>query len=170
MVLDDGTTRINGTTLQPPVVSAVNYTASITIRDPAYWDPAVAAPGPFYYQEEIRVMDSYFLAATDFGQGHGSAAGPVANIATELAASINATMAQVTATSVAGVVYIRDARQAPLFPIQATVDMMTAAGGGLVAWTIQDTAGTTLSASGIRRRSFYLPKPVKSQNPPTILP
>jgi len=170
MILPNGTTRLNGPTQKPPPVSAVNYTASITVLNPTYWDPAVAAPGPFYYKEEIRVGDQYALASADFGQGHGSGTGPVAAIAAELAAWINTNTDRVFATSVAGVVYITDAREEALFPIQATVDMMNSVGGGSAPWTIQDNAGTTITVVGQLRRSFYLPKPVKSQLPPTILP
>jgi hypothetical protein len=155
----------------PPAVSAASYTASITVRDDTYWDPAVTIPGPFYYKEEIRYGDQYALASADFGQGHGSGAGPVADIASELAAWVNATADRIVATSVGGICYLTDRRvEDERFPVQATVDMMVSVGAGSAPWTIQDTSGTTITVAGSLRRSFYLPKHFKSQTAPTILP
>lgn len=163
-----GNVRTGGTTQQPPPVSAVNNMARIQVAAATYWDPSVAPPGPFYYQEECRAFDQYPLAATDFGVGNGSGAGPVNTIASDLSDWFNASVPGVSATSVGDTVYLSTNRVDPLFPVQATNDMSALLGG--VTFNVKDGAGTTLNVAGQRRRSFFLPKTVKSQSAPTILP
>lgn len=164
----DGTVRVNGPTQQPPPVSAVNYTASIKVLSAGFWDPTVAPPGPFYYQEECRMFDQYPVAASDFGAGLGSGVGPVAIIASDLAAWVNLSVADVDATSVGDTVYLSTNRVWERFPVQATNDMSALLTG--VIFAVTDKAGTTLNTATHRRASFFIPKAVKSQAAPTILP
>lgn len=163
-----GNVRTGGTTQQPPPVSAGNNMARIAVTSARYWDPTVTAPGPFYYQEELRAFDQYPLAATDFGVGEGSNTGPVNTVASEIASWFNAAVPGVSATSVGATVYMTTNRVDALFPVQATNDMSVLLGG--LIFTLQDGAGNTLNVAGRRRRSFFLPKTVKSQSAPTILP
>ena len=163
-----GVVRTNGPTQQPPPVSAIDNMARIVVTSARYWDPTVTAPGPFYYQEELRAFDQYPQAATDFGVGEGSNTGPVNTVASEIASWLNASVQGVTATSVAATVYLSTNRVDALFPVQATNDMSTLLGG--LIFTLQDGAGNTLNVAGRRRRSFFIPKTVKSQAAPTILP
>jgi hypothetical protein len=165
-----GVTRINGPTQQPPPVSLANNMARIQVSSANYWDPTVAPPGPFYYQEECRAFDQYPQAASDFGVGEGSGTGPVNTVASELANWINLSVQGVSALSVGDTVYMTTNRVDPVFPVQATNDMSVLLGGGAVIFTVKDGAGNTLNVAGQRRRSFYLPKTVKSQAAPTILP
>jgi hypothetical protein len=167
MVLPDGTVRTNGPTQQPPAVSAVNHTAEIVVVSPGYWDPTIAAPGPFYYQEEARFCDQYAVAASDFGVGLGSGTGPAAAVAADLAAWVNACVDRVTATSVGASVYLTDARQDERFPVQATNDMSVLLPLGTF-FQVFDSAGNLLSVPSSLRATFFIPKPVKSQFPPTI--
>ena len=163
-----GVVRPNGPTQQPPAVSAGANMARIVVTSARSWDPTVTVPGPFYYQEELRAFDQYPLAATDFGVGEGSNTGPVNTIASEIASWFNASVAGVSAVSVAATVYLTTNRVDALFPVQATNDMSVLLGG--LIFTLQDGAGNTLNVAGQRRRSFYIPKTVKSQSAPTILP
>lgn len=163
-----GVVRTNGPTQQPPPVSAIDNMARIVVTSARYWDPTVTAPGPFYYQEELRAFDQYPQAATDFGVGEGSNTGPVNTVASEIASWFNSSVAGVSAVAVANTVYMSTNRVDALFPVQATNDMSTLLGG--LIFTLQDSTGTTLNVAGSRRRSFYLPKTVKSQAAPTILP
>ena len=164
----DGNVRTGGPTQQPPPVSAVDNMARIQVLAPDYWDSTVAPPGPFYYQEECRTFDQYPMAATDFGVGNGSGAGPVNTIASDLSNWINASVSGVTAVSVTDTVYLSTNRVDALFPLQATNDMSALLGG--VTFDLQDGAGNSLNTAFQRRRSFYIPKTVKSQSAPTILP
>ena len=100
--------------------------------------------------------------------GEGSNTGPVNTIASEIASWFNASVAGVSAVSVAATVYLTTNRVDALFPVQATNDMSVLLGG--LIFTLQDGAGNTLNVAGQRRRSFYIPKTVKSQSAPTILP
>lgn len=163
-----GVVRTNGPTQQPLPVSAINNMARIVVTSARYWDPTVTAPGPFYYQEELRAFDQYPQAATDFGIGEGSNTGPVNTVASEIASWFNAAVAGVSATSVAATVYLTTNRVDALFPVQTTNDMSVLLGG--LIFTLQDGAGNTLNVAGARRRSFFLPKTVKSQSAPVILP
>ena len=160
--------RMNGPTQQPPPVSAINNMARIVVTSARYWDSTVTPPGPFYYQEELRAFDQYPQAATDFGVGEGSNTGPVNTVASEIASWFNASVAGVSAVAVANTVYMSTNRVDALFPVQATNDMSTLLGG--LIFTLQDGAGTTLNVAGRRRSSFFLPKTVKSQAAPVILP
>ena len=164
----DGNVRTNGPTQQPPPVSAVNHTARIQVLAPDYWDATVTPPGPFYYQEECRMFDQYSTASTDFGTGLGSGTGPVANIAADLATWINLSVTNVEATSVGDTVYMATNRVDERFPVQATNDMSVLLGGTIFA--VLDSAGTVLNTASKRRASFFIPKVVKSQAAPIILP
>jgi hypothetical protein len=168
MVLPDGTTRLNGPTRQAPVTSATDYTAAIAVRSVSFWDPTIVAPGPFYYLEEARLFTQYPVAAIDFGLGHGGGTGPINDVATELAAWVNASVEQVSAFAAANVVYFTSRRTDERFPIQATNDMIVILGGAAVFFEVLDSAGTVLNIAGRRRASFFVPKVVKSQSPPTI--
>jgi hypothetical protein len=163
-----GNVRTNGPTQQPPTVSAGNNMARIVVTSARYWDSTVTPPGPFYYQEELRAFDQYPQAAVDFGIGEGSNAGPVNTVASEISSWFNAAVAGVSATSVGATVYLTTNRVDPLFPVQATNDMSVLLGG--LIFTLQDGAGNTLNVVGSRRRSFFIPKTVKSQSAPVILP
>jgi hypothetical protein len=164
----DGTMRVNGPTQQPPPVSATDKTAAIQVLSAGYWDPTVAPPGPFYYQEEVRCFDQYSVAASDFGVGNGSGAGPVNTIASNLASWINISVDGVDALAVADTVYLSTNRVWERFPVQATNDMSVLLGG--VIFAVKDTTGTTLNTATKRRATFYIPKAVKSQAAPVILP
>lgn len=163
-----GNVRTNGPTQQPPEVSAIDNMAQITVDSSGYWDPTVTPPGPFYYQEECRAFEQYSVAATDFGVGDGSGAGLPDAVALDLANWINVSVSGVTATSVGDTVYLATNRVDPLFPVQATNDMSVLLGG--LIFTVKDGSGNTLNGAGQYRRSFFLPKTVKSQSAPTILP
>ena len=163
-----GNVRTGGPTQQPPPVGVANHTASIQVLGANYWDPTVAPPGPFYYQEECRAYDQYPLAATDFGVGNGSGAGPVNTIASTLADWVNYSVQGVDAVAVADTVYLSALRTDPTLPVQAANDMSALLGG--LSFAVRDSAGTILNVAGKRRASFFLPKAVKTQAPPTILP
>jgi len=165
----DGNVRTGGPVQQPPPVSAVNYTAAIQVLSPTYWDPTVAPPGPFYYQEEVRVFDQYPLAGVDFGLGLGSGTGPVAAVATSLAAWINASVDGVLATSVGDIVYLTSLRSDAFLPVQATNDMSVLLAGGKV-FSVKDSAGNVLNPATRERANLFVPKVVKTQSPPVILP
>lgn len=167
LVASDGTTRINGPTQEIPAVSATDYTAAIKVLSARYWDSTVAAPGPFYYQEECRMFDQYPMAGVDFGVGNGSLAGPVNTIATKLATWVNLSVPGVTATSVGDTTYLTSHRADARFPVQATNDESTLLGG--LIFRVIGPGGVTLSGTGHQRASFFIAKPVKTQEPPTIL-
>lgn len=168
VITPDGNVRTGGPVQQPPPVSALNHTASIQVLAPTYWDPTVAPPGPFYFQEEIRGYDQYAVAGVDFGTGNGSGAGPVAAIATSLAAWFNAVVDGVDAVAVADTVYLSALKSDADFPVQATNDMSTLLGG--VTFAVKDNLGNVLNPVGSFRASVFIPKAVKTQAPPTILP
>lgn len=167
MVLPDGTARTNGPTQVVPPVDATHHTAAITVLAPDYWDATVAPPGPFYYQEECRMFDQYPMAGVDFGVGNGSGAGTVANVATKLALWVNESVEGVTALAVGDTAYLTSSRADARFPVQATNDMSTLLGG--LTFRVVGPNGETLSGTGHQRASFYVVKPVKTQEPPTIL-
>lgn len=168
VITADGNVRTGGITQQPPTVSATDHTASIQVRAALYWDPTVAAPGPYYYLEETRFNDQYAVAGVEFGKGHGSGAGTVNQVASEMAEWINTCVSQVSALAVADTVYLADARLDARFPVQATNDMSALLGG--TSFLVSDYSGTLLSTAGHLRASFYVPKAVKSQAAPVILP
>jgi hypothetical protein len=167
MSLSDGTTRINGPTQEIPPVSGVDFSAAIRVLSARYWDPTVAPPGPFYYQEECRVFQQYPTAGVDFGVGNGSLAGPVNTIASTLATWVNASVEGVTATSVGDTAYFTVSRPGARFPVQATNDTSTLLGG--LIFQVQGPGGVVLSGTGHQRANFYIAKSVKTQEPPTIL-
>lgn len=168
MVTPDGNVRTNGPTQQPPPVSALDHTAAIQVVAPDYWDPTVTAPGPFFYQEEVRCYDQYPLAAVDFGVGNGSGAGPTAAVATTLADWLNQSVAGVDALAVGDTVYLSALRVDANLPVQGTSDMAVLLGGAVV-FTVKDNLGNTLNPPGSLRATCFVPKAVKSQAPPTIL-
>lgn len=168
IALPDGTNRVGGPVQAPPPVDAANYTASIQVLSSDYWDPTVAPPGPFYFQEEVRAFDQYAVAASDFGVGNGSGAGPVNTVASTLSNAINLTVEGVSATAVADTVYMTSSRTDATFPVQATNDMSTLLGS--LVFAVSGPGGVVLSGAGHQRASFYIFKPVKTQLPPTILP
>lgn len=102
------------------------------------------------------------------GTGLGSGTGPVANIAADLATWINLAVPNVEATSVGDTVYMATNRVGERFPVQATNDMSVLLGGTIFA--VVDSTGTVLNTALKRRASFFIPKVVKSQAAPTILP
>lgn len=167
MVLQDGTARTNGPTQVIPAVDATHYTAAIKVLSARYWDSTVAPPGPFYYQEECRVFDQYPMAGVDFGVGNGSLAGPVNTIATTLALWVNDSVEGVTAVAVGDTAYMTSSRADARLPVQATNDMSTLLGG--LIFRVVGPNGEVLSGTGHQRASFYVAKPVKTQEPPTIL-
>lgn len=167
MVLQDGTARTNGPTQVIPAVDATHYTAAIKVLSARYWDSTVAPPGPFYYQEECRVFDQYPMAGVDFGVGNGSLAGPVNTIATKLALWVNDSVEGVTAVAVGDTAYMTSSRADARLPVQATNDMSTLLGG--LIFRVVGPNGEVLSGTGHQRANFYVAKPVKTQEPPTIL-
>ena len=167
MVLPDGTSRTNGPTQVIPPVDATHYTAAIKVLSARYWDATVAPPGPFYYQEECRVFNQYPMAGVDFGVGNGSLAGPVNTIAANLALWVNDSVEGVTALAVGDTAYFTSSRADAQFPVQATNDMSTLLGG--LIFRVVGPNGEVLSGTGHQRANFYVVKPVKTQEPPTIL-
>lgn len=172
MVLADGTKRLEGPTQSPPPVSAAatDHTVSIQVANPTYWDPTVTPPGPFYYQEEVRVYDQYPLAGSDFGVGQGSNTGPVATVASSLADWITKVMTGVSAVAVADTVYLAPTDVEPLFPVQATSDQYLLQGFPGPVFNVRDNLGNLLNSPTNLRATFYLPKLVKSQSAPSLLP
>lgn len=168
MVLENGTTRINGPVVPPPPPSPAAYTASIKVVAPLYWDPVVAPPGPFYFKEEVALFDQYITASEEFGSGMGSGAGPVAGIATQLATSLDFYL-DVEAAAVGDTVYITSHRPNATLPIKATDDMSIVLGPG-VTFEVYGPGGVLLSVGPEYRQTFFVTKPAKTQSPPVSLP
>lgn len=172
MVLEDGTKRIEGPTQSPPTISAAatDHTVSIQVANPTYWDPTATPPGPFYYQEEVRVYDQYPLAGTDFGIGFGSNTGPAVAVAISLANWLDIVLTNAQVLVGADTVYLSPMDVEPLFPVQATSDQYILQGLPGPVFNIRDNLGNLLNSPTNLRATFYLPKLVKSQSAPAILP
>lgn len=169
---EGGVGRMNGATQSPPPVSAAptDHTVSIQVTNPSYWDATATPPGPFYYQDEVRVYDQYPMAAVDFGVGQGSNVGPVATIATSLADWVNKIVEDVAAIAVADTVYLSPTGIEALFPVQGTSDQYVLLGFPGPVFTLRDNLGNVLNPFPNLRAVAYVPKLVKSQSAPGILP
>jgi hypothetical protein len=163
----DGTNRIGGPTNIAPPPTLAAHTASIQVAGPDYWDPAVAPPPPFYWEEEIGVFGEVLTASQEFGGGEGSGAGPVATIANELAAALNAVSGIDAASDGVDTVYITSTRPDATLPISASGDFSTVLGG--VPFLIS-SGGTLLSTAPEYHKTFFVSKSSKTQNPPVFLP
>ncbi len=158
-----GMARVAGPVNAIPAPSAGSYTVAITVLRPDFWDPAVAAPGPFYTKEEVQIGDSYFLASEEFGAGMGSGAGTEADIATSLAAAIDR-MDDIRAASVGPTVYVTSSRPDGLLAVKASNDTAVLLGG--YDFRVIAPGAITLTTAPIQRKTYYLVKPVKTQTPP----
>ena len=165
--LPNGKAQVGGPVQSPPAVSSSNYSAAIKVLSADYWDPTIAPPGPFYYQEEVRVFDQYPTAGSEFGVGNGSGTGTASDIALSLATWVNRSVDQVSAISAGDTVYLTSSRPDAMIPIQATNDMSTLLGA--LVFQVRGPGGVVLSGSGHERASFYIFKPSKTQSAPGIL-
>lgn len=172
MVLENGVNRINGPTQSPPTVSAAatDHTVSIQVATAGYWDPSATPPGPFFYLEEIRVYDQYPLAASDFGIGFGSNTGPVGAVAISLANWLDLVLTNTDVLVVGDTVYLSPFDVMERIPVQATSDMYLRAGYPGPVFVVKDNLGNTLNPSPNLRMTSFVPKLVKSQSAPVILP
>lgn len=150
-----------------PTVDSTHYQAAIKVLSNVYWNPAVAAPGPFYTKEEIQIFDTYFVAGEEFGAAIGSGTGTVAAIASQLARAIN-TIEGVSAVSASDTVYINSQRLDALMAVKGTNDTAVQLTG--YVFRALGASGVVLSAPPVDRRTFYVIKAVRSQSAPIILP
>jgi hypothetical protein len=167
IVLPNGTMRIGGPMNKPAPPTALAHTAAIQVAAPDYWDPSAVVPPPFYIKEEVQAFDVYLTASDNFGMGEGSGTGPIAAIATELAASLNAIDGVTASSDGVDMVYITSTRPDETLPIKASGDFSAVLGA--VSFLVS-SGGTMLSTAPEYRRTFYVTKPVKTQNPPVALP
>lgn len=165
--LANGVGRVGGPLQSQPTVDATHYQAAIKVLSPTFWDPSVAAPPPFYAKEEIQIFDEYFVAGEEFGAGHGSAAGTVDQIASQLATSIN-TIEGVSAVAVTDTVYIASHRFDGSMAVKASNDTAVQLAG--YVFRVLGASGVVLTTPPVDRRTFYVVKTVKSQSSPVILP
>jgi len=167
IVLPNATARIGGPTAVIPPPSAFNHTVAIECGVGEYWDPAVTAPGPFFYKEEVALFDQYITASAEFGAGLGSGTGPAAAIATQLAASLNV-YSDIEAVAAGNSVYITSHRPDATLPIKATADESVTFGAP--PFVVYAFNGVLMSVGPTYRQTFFITKNVKTQTPPVSLP
>lgn len=168
ITLPNGTGRLGGSATVPEVPSAGAHTAAIKVVADEYWDPQVAAVPPFLLTEIVEVAGRVFRANAEFGAGHGSGDGPIADIADELAASLNTIEDVMAVSDGIDTVYITATGTDAKIGIKATNDMSEVAGD--VFFEVYGSDGTLLSVAPELRRTFSITKSVKFQTPPEELP
>jgi hypothetical protein len=165
--LENGTSRINGPSVAIPAPTALAHTAAIKVTAPDYWDPIAIPPPPFYPTEEVLAFNQYLTAGEEFGSGLGGGVGPVATIATALAASLDNILG-IEAVAIADTVYITSLRSEETLPIKATDDMSIVLGA--VSFEVYGPGAVLLSVSPNYRQTFFVTKTSKSQSAPISLP
>jgi len=125
-----------------------------------------AAP-PLYTREEIALFDRFVVAGENFGAGLGSGAGPVATIATQLAAALKR-FPGIDAVAVTDTVYIKSNRPDGSLPIKATNDLSTVLG---TSFEVYSPGAVLLSVGPEFRQTFFIVRTeTKFQSPPVSLP
>lgn len=162
----DGKSRIGGPIVVPPPPSALNHTLAIEVSTSDFWDPEVTDPAPLYLTEEVGLFDRYIVAGEEFGSTHGSGAGPLNTIATQLALALNS-YSEVQAVAVGAIVYITSLRPDGRVPVQATDNMSILLGG--TPFLVYGSDGVLLSTGLNRQKTYFVVKPYKTQSAPISL-